>query len=115
MSLAIRTLIADAANAVPGIAVQPRFVASTEPGAGMVRLERIEYPNRLGGICHWNVVVMLPQDQETAEAYMDDKLPALVEAVAEQLVVTQVQPQRLDLPTLGILPVVFINGHREQE
>lgn len=112
---AIRQAIATAANTVAGISCQPYFVQTLEPGAAMVRLERVEYPNPFGGICHWNVIVLLPQDQAAAEQYVDDKVPAVRDAVGQHLVVTQVQPQRLDVPGVGILPCVFINGHREEE
>lgn len=115
MSAAVRNALAAAANTVVGISCQPYFVQSTESGVAMVRLDRIEYPNPFGGVCHWNVIVLLPQDQEAAEKYIDAKIPAVRDALAEQLVITQVQPQRLDIPGVGVLPCVFINGHREQE
>ncbi len=115
MSQAVRQAIASAASTVEGITCAPYFVQSTAAGAAMVRLDRIEYPNRFGGVCHWNVIVMLPQDQSAAEQYIDDKIPAVRDAVGSELVVTQVQPQRLEIKGAGVLLCVFINGHREQE
>lgn len=115
MSAYVRGLLAAAASTVDGIEVKPHHLQTTEPGAGMVRLERIEYPNPFGGVCHWNVVIMLPQDYAAAEQFLDANIPAVKEAVGEQLVVTSVSPQRLEVEGLGILPCVFINGHREQE
>lgn len=111
----MRQAIADAATGVEGITCHPYFVQSTSPGSAMVRLDRIAYPNPFGGVCHWNVVVMLPQDQAAAEAYIDTKVPLIRAAILPQLVVTEVQQQQLKIDGLGILPCVFINGHREQE
>jgi len=115
MSKAVRETLAAAATTVEGVSCQPYFVQSTEPGAAMVRLDRIEYPNSFGGICHWNVVVLLPQDMAAAEEYVDTKIPAVKAALEGELVITQIQPQRLEIDGIGILPCVFINGHREQE
>lgn len=115
MSEEVRNTLASAASTADGITCHPYFVQSSTPGDAFVRLDRIEYPNRFGGVCHWNVVVMLPQDQGQAERYIDEKIPAVVEAIAGVLTVTQVQPQQLNIPGVGVLLCVFINGHREQE
>jgi hypothetical protein len=115
MSLAVRTAIATSASGVEGIECSPYFVQTTAAGMAMVRLDRIEYPNPFGGVCHWNVVVLLPQDQAEAEKYLEEKVPLIRAAIEEHLVITQVQPQRLEITGVGILPCVFINGHREQE
>lgn len=115
MSLAVRTALATAASTAEGITCKPHFIQSTEPGAAMVKLDRTVYPNPFGGICHWSVVVILPQDMAAAEQYLDSHIPAVREAVAEELVVTDIQPQRLDIPGVGVLLCVFINGHREEE
>lgn len=111
----VRQVIADAASTVAGISCQPYFVGSTEPGAAMVRYDRTEYPDPFGGVAHWNVVILLPQDQAAAEQYTDTHIPAVRAAIAPHLVITQVQPQRLDITGVGVLPCVFINGHREEE
>ncbi|MDF1705064.1 MAG: hypothetical protein P1U38_09845 [Aeromicrobium sp.] len=115
MSADVRQLIAEAASTVKGVTGYPYFVQSTAPGSTEVRLERIDYPNAFGGVGHWNVVVLLPQDMAQAEKYLDDVVLAkVVPAVAEQLVVTSVVPQRTDFPGAGVLLAAFINGHREE-
>jgi len=115
MSALVRKAIADQASTVDGVTCHPYFVQALDSGSAMVRLDRIEYPNPFGGVCHWNVVVMLPKDQAAAEKYIDTTVPLIRAAVESELVVTQVQPQRLEIPGVGVLPCVFINGHREQE
>lgn len=115
MTAAVRQALADAASTVAGVTCSPYFIGTTQAGAAMVRLDRIEYPNPFGGICHWNIVLLLPQDQAAAEKYTDDVVPLVRDALSDHLVITQIQPQRLDLPGHGVLPCVFINGHREQE
>lgn len=115
MSGVARQAIAAAASTVDGITCTPYFIQSTEPGAAMVRLDRIEYPNPFGGVCYWNVVVMLPQDQQAAEQYIEQHIPAVRDAIAPELVIDRIQPTRLDIPGVGVLSTVFISGHREEE
>lgn len=108
----IRSLIAAAASSVPGISVTPYFRQTTKPGDGMVRLERMNRDTSgFGYMATWQVVVVLPQDLASAEKYLDEKVPALLEAISEELVVTTVTPQQLALDT-GLVPVVFIEGNR---
>jgi hypothetical protein len=115
MSGQVRKQLAEAASKVDGVTCLPYYVQSTEPGAAMVRLERIDYPNPFGGVCHWSLVVVLPQDMEAAERYVEDKVPSIIAAIEHLIVVTQVQPQRLGLVDGSVVLAVFINGHREQE
>lgn len=109
-----RQAIADAASSVDGVNVSPYFRQVTRPGQGMVRMDRTEYPNPFGGLVHWQVVVFLPQDLAQAEKWLDENGPVLRAAVAEELVVRSMAPQQLALDT-GAVPVVVIEGHREEE
>lgn len=112
--MTVREDLAAAASTVDGVTAHPYFVQSTKPGHTFIRLERIDYPNPFGGICHWNVVVVLPQDTAAAEQYVEEKVPLVRAAIGEHAVVTSVVPQRLDTGS-GVLPVAFINCHREEE
>lgn len=116
MSLAVRQAIADAAGTVTGVKVEPRFTPVTKVGTGCVRLDRTEYPNRFGGVDHWQVIVCLPQDLTEAEKWIDDNRLALYTAVREELVVTSITPEQVvfDYGTAP-LPCLTIAGHREQE
>lgn len=113
--MSTRTDLAAAANTVDGITAHPYVVGDTEPGTVYPRLERIEYPNPFGGINHWNVVLVLPQDLAASEQYVETKLPALKAALDPHIVITAVLLQRLQLDGIGTLPVAFINGHREAD
>lgn len=113
--MSTRTEIATAADTVEGITGHEYVVGDTEPGTVYPRLDRVEYPNPFGGVAHWNVVLVLPQDYADAERYVEEKLPALKAAVDPHLVITAVVLQRLQLDGIGTLPVAFINGHREQD
>lgn len=108
-----RTDLANAASTVEGITGHPFLVQSTTPGTVFIRLERIDYPNPFGGVAHWNVVLILPQDQATAEQYLEGNLDQLRDALAPHLAITSVVPTRLDIPGVGTLLTAFINGHRE--
>lgn len=112
MSAEVRTLIANAANTVEGINCTPYFRQSTKPGDAMVRLDRmVRDASGFAYMFTWQVVVMLPQDVAQAEKWLDANLPSLIDAVNEELVVTTVTPQQLQLDT-GTVPVVFIEGNR---
>ncbi len=113
--MSTRSELAAAAGTVFGITAHEYVVGDTEPGTVYPRLDRIEYPNPFGGIAHWNVVLVLPQDYAEAERYVEDTLPALKEALDPHIVITAVLLQRLQLDGVGTLPVAFINGHREAD
>ena len=113
--MSTRSDIESAANSVPGIKGHEYVVADTDPGTVYPRLDRVEYPNAFGGIAHWNVVLVLPQEHAEAERYLEEVLPDLKAALDPYLVITAVLLQRLQLDGVGTLPVAFINGHREQD
>ena len=113
--MSAREDIAYAASEVPGITGHPYVVGDTDPGTVYPRIDRIEYPNPFGAVVHFNVVLVLPQDLAEAERYLEENLPDLKAALEPHLVLTTVQPQRLDIPGVGVLPVAFINGHREAD
>lgn len=113
--MSTRTDLAEAAATVVGLTAHEYVVGDTNPGTVYPRLERIEYPNAFGGIAYWNVVLVLPQELDQAEKYLEQKLPALKAAIEPHLVVTSVALQRLQLDGVGTLPVAFVNGHREQD
>lgn len=113
MTAQIRADLAAAASTVEGLQGHAYFLQTTEPGNVLIRLERVEFPNPFGGVGHFNVVLILPQDQAAAEKYIEEHVPGLIEAVEPHIVVTSYVPQQLEIKGLGILPTVFINGHRE--
>jgi hypothetical protein len=114
MSADVRTALAAAASSVDGLTGHPYYVQTTEPGHVWVRLDRIEYPNRFGGVAHWNVVLILPADLDASEQYLETHGPALRDALRNELVVTTITPQRIEIPGVGVLPCAFFNGHREE-
>lgn len=113
--MSTRSELAAAASTVEGITGHEYVVGDTDPGTVYPRLDRIEYPNPFGGIAHWNVVLVLPQDYAAAEQYVEQKLPFLKAALDPHLAITAVVLQRLQLDGAGVLPVAFINGHREAD
>lgn len=80
----------------------------------MVRLDRIEYPNSLGGVCYWQVLIVLPQDVSQAEKWLETKADALVDAIGDEITVDTLTPQELVLDNGTKLPVVVIAGTRER-
>lgn len=115
MSAAVRAALAAAANTVSGISCSPYYKQTTKSGDAMVRLERINYPNRFGGVVTWQVLLILPQDVATAEKYLEDKVPGVVAALSQEMVVSSVTPRELILNDGVRLPCVSIEGTREEE
>lgn len=114
MSAAARQALATAASTVDRVNVSDYYRQVTSPGSGYVHLDRIEYPDRLGGVCFWNVVVILPTDLATAERFIEETAAPLREALSAEMVVTSARPEQLNLTGAGLLPCLFINGHREE-
>lgn len=111
--MSIRDDLADAASTVDGLTGHPYYVQTTNPGTVLVRLDRVEYPNRFGGVAHWALVLVGPQDAASAEHYFEEKLPPLREAVGMHLAVTSVTPSLVDFGA-GAIPCAVISGHREE-
>ncbi len=109
----VRAALAAAANTVEGIKCPPYFKQTTKPGTAMVRKDRVAYPNKFGGLVTWQVLVMLPQDLEASEKFLDETIPLLVDALAPELRVTDVIPQQLALDA-GAVPIALIQGNREE-
>lgn len=118
MSGAVRTALATAANTVDGIHVSPYRRQVSSPGEGMVRMDRTDYPDPFGGMVTWQVLIVLPQDEATAEVWLEDHQDELVDALSPEMTVRSVIPKELvtqTRPTLTSVPVVVIEGDRERE
>jgi hypothetical protein len=117
VSAAVRQALADAANTVAGVDVVPYFRQAYEPGQGSVRLDRVEYPNRFGGVAYWWVIVAVGSDLADAEAKADTLAPALVAAIdaANVMVVQAARHTQVTLPDGSGVPAVVIEGFRESE
>lgn len=112
--MTVREELATAASTVDGIKVNPYYLQTTKAGTGMVRLDRIDYPDVFGGLVTWHVLVVLPGDIAQAEKYLEDKGPALVAALSEHMAVRTVTPQQIQIEGAQIVPVVVIAGTREE-
>lgn len=109
-----REEIADAAS-VPGLTnVTPFYRQTTKPGEGSVRLDRLNRDTSgLGFMATWQVVIFLPQDLATAEAWLDDNTQTLIDAVSDALVVTSATPSQIAIDT-GTVPALVLEGVRAQ-
>lgn len=93
-----RADIATAASTVTGVDVAPEYRQSLSPYTGFVKwngLNRDE--SGLGWMDTWQVWLALPQDVKTAEQWLTQNLPALLDAVEPELYVTTVTPAELVL------------------
>lgn len=114
MSKAVREAIAGAVGAVEGITCSAYYRQNTTTGAASVRYGETTYPNRFGGLVTWEVVVPLPQDAAAAEKFIDEKSPALREALAPVLIVRRVYPARATFDS-AVTNVLVIEGQREED
>lgn len=115
MSATIRQELADAASTVFGVECSPFYVQLTAPGAACVRRDRIDFPDRFGGVGFWNVVVCLGQDLTTAELLFEDLAAPLVAALRPVMAIKSASLNTTSFPD-GTAPVLtaFINGFREE-
>lgn len=107
--------IAAAASTVEGVQCSPYYVNQTTPGQAHVQWMRTEYPNRLGGEDYWAVLVTLPSDAAAAQQWIEEHKAALVEALGEELIVTQALPQIVPETDNPSKKVLAVEGHREAE
>lgn len=114
MSKETREEISAAANAVAGVSCVPYHRQSPGAGDAAVRLGEIAYPDRLGGLVTWEVVVGLPQDVATAEQWIDDHKAALREALAPAMTVRRIYPARSTYDTTQT-NVLVVEGTREED
>lgn len=113
MSLTIdRAEIATAASTVSGVNVSPYFRAVTKAGQGFIKLDRIVYPNRFGGIAYYVMFIIIKADIAAAEKEFESLEPLLHEALKHEWVLDASNPADLALDQ-GSLPVLQLNGHRE--
>lgn len=109
--MSTRAEIAAAAATVEGIHAHNYVCQDTTPGTVWPRIERTDWPNRLGDVTTWNVVLILPQDLADGERYIEsDTVTALVTALRKVIEVTSTEPTRLQLDGVGTVNTLFING-----
>lgn len=114
MSEQTRSEIADACNTVDGVKVSPYFRQDANPGSGLVRYGGTSRPNRLGGLNTWQVVLFVHQDIADAERWIDGHVPDLLDALEPVMGhPLAAEPQQLALDS-GTVPVVVIQGTREE-
>lgn len=110
--MSAREDIAAAASAVDGVKVTPFYRQTTKVGDGWVALQRLDRDDSgLGFMESWAVMVVLHQDIVTAEKWIESHADALTDALADELVVTAVIPERLVIDT-GTVPGLTVEGVR---
>lgn len=111
-----RAEIATAASTVDGVNVSPYFRQVTKAGQGFIKLDRIEYPDRIarinGGVAFYVLWVILPADVAQAEARAEELEPLLRNAIGRAWSIDTAQTAELQLDS-GTLPVLQVTGHRE--
>ena len=114
--MTIRDELSAAADAVAGIECTPLYRQTTETGHAFVKLDRTEYPNRLGGVEWWQVYVMLPADRAEAEQFFEDKKRLLYAALSERMTVKSIRQQDTVFEPGGpALPTLVVEGHEAEE
>ena len=113
MSAALRTALADAANAVLGPKrCAPYSRSSARPGDAWVSFARRDRDvTGLGFMAAWEIRVALHQSLPAAEKWVDANADALAAAVAQHLVITAVVMVTL-VTENGNVPGLVVEGVR---
>lgn len=110
--MSAREDIADAANTVDGLNVTPAFRQVTKPGEGFVSWNGSDRDDSgFGFIDRWSVWIAASQDRVTAELWIEENLPAILDALRPELVVTTANPTEMILGT-GSINGLVIEGNR---
>jgi hypothetical protein len=115
MSAATRDALVTAANAVEGVSVSPYYRQGGRTGDGNVVLSRVTYPNPFGGIGWWEVHVLLPVDVESAQKRAETLIPALVDALSNEMAVDEITFATTSQDNRSGQPTLVIAGHRNLE
>jgi hypothetical protein len=108
----LRDAIAAALTALADVRAAARYRQISRAGDAVVRFDNATRDvSGFGWIVTCQVLIALPQDMASAEAWVDDHIDALVDALAAELVVGEVAPVQLQLDT-GVVPVLQITGTR---
>lgn len=109
----IREDIAKAATIDGTTKVTPYYRQSTKVGDGFVQLLELNRgDNGFGFMATWQIVIFVAQDVATAEEWMETNLPALIDALEDELIVTSAGPDTALLPS-GATNTITITGARE--
>lgn len=110
----VRAALAAAASTVDGINCSAYYRQSTKAGDAMVRRNGTNYPNSLGGVITWQVLINMPTDLAAAQRFLDDVVPLVVAALEDVLQIRSVTPQQLQYET-GLVPGAVIEGLRAED
>lgn len=113
--MSAREEIAAAASTVPGVEVTPTYQLVSEVGRGYVTWLRTDYPNTFGGEDYWGVVIVLPNENAAAQAWVEEHRGALFTACSEAMRVTQARPSIDTPPDNPSQKILVLEGHRESE
>lgn len=113
--MSAREDIAAAASTVDGINVSPTIRESTKVGDGWLRLNKMtRADNGYGFINTWDIFIVVPQDNASAETWLDENAGLLEDALHRELYVTTITPTSISLETSGTsVWAVHISGTRE--
>lgn len=111
--MSVREEIAKAATVDGLTKVSPYYRQSTKAGDGFVQLLELNRgDNGFGFMATWQVVIFVPQDVEAAEKWMENHLQTLIDALEDELIVTNAGPDTALLPS-GATNTITITGARE--
>ena len=118
----VRQELADAVSAVDGITCFTHY-KDGKAGTAWVEYLRTDYPPThgvLGGEDYWAVVVVLPDDLEAAQRFVDQYRDPVRKALmpvagTKWLIVTQVRKELIAVPDNPSIKTMVVEGHRAEE
>lgn len=111
--MSFRDDLATAISTVDGVTCTPYRRQTTNPGEAMVRMDRrTRSENGFGYMNTWQVAVILPQNVETAERWVEDHGDELIDAAEPHLTVLSLVIGQLPVDN-SLVPAVVLEGVRE--
>jgi hypothetical protein len=107
-----REEIAAAASTAAGVDCSATYRLLSKPGQAYVEWLRDDWPNKFGGESYFGVVVCLPNDVASAQAWIEEHKNEIREAVAPALEVTQLRPEVHLMTDNQSQKVLVVEGHR---
>ncbi len=106
--MTVRADLAAAATVVTGVNVTEFYRQSLKPGDGFVRYAgRKRSANGFGWIDTWEVWTAIPANLPDAEKWLEDNLPAVVDALDTVMVVATATPAEMALGTTTVNGVII--------
>ncbi len=112
-NVGIRALLAAAASEVPGVSGFPTMPDGVTEGAAWPQWRGLSTDNEQAGLTNsWSVVFAVGSDYEAVDAWIDEHLDAVWDAIQPVMFIDSIEPTQITTGTAGLVGLT-VTGHRE--